>query len=433
MAAADDRPGSFRPLTVAAAAFLLCFIIAPMVAPALVPLGALVLVAVIVCHTWRFSLVLALAIAPVTPSRLFVGLAITGIYLLINASWSLVPAFAYAAVGLYFGLVLASLLMVRALQRSDPVIAHADAVGLCIGMALGSTFLLFELLSEQAAFRALMSIAPALFERKLDMEAGWVTTLPAYHANRSITALSLCLWPLLLIIGQLSLRPWKAGLLYCAVGGGVLAIAGSDHETSKLACIGGALVYAVGRYAPAAARWATIVGWVAAVTLVVPLSAFAYSQGLFAASWLPYSAKHRIVIWGYTAEQRRQAPLLGVGLGSPRAMRTDTGKPVPGSEFKRVTTLHSHNAYLQVWFETGAVGAGLLLGLGLLVLGSVQSAPMETHAHLYAAFATTGLMASTSFSLWAPWFMSSLGLVPMLALVGVCLIRDRREVSQHAQ
>ena len=167
MAATPHQAASFRLLTAAAAMFLVIFIVAPMAAPVLVPAAALVLVAVILMRVPGRSRGVPLASALAAPSRLFVALGIAGIYLLINASWSLAPRFAYASLGLYFALVLVSLLMVSALQESSRAIAHANALGLCIGMALGSAFLLFEVLSEQAAVRLLMSRAPALLQRCL--------------------------------------------------------------------------------------------------------------------------------------------------------------------------------------------------------------------------------------------------------------------------
>ena len=81
----------------------------------------------------------------------------------------------------------------------------------------------------------------------------------------------------------------------------------------------------------------------------------------------------------------------------------------PGSEFRLTTGLHSHNGYLQTWYEAGAVGAAFLLAIrpsGAQVAGS---APAEAQPYLYATFVACALMGGSSFSLWQPWFMASLG------------------------
>jgi O-antigen ligase len=149
-----------------------------------------------------------------------------------------------------------------------------------------------------------------------------------------------------------------------------------------------------------------------------------YGGQYYQATWLPDSARHRVVIWGYTADQVAKAPFLGVGISSARARSdpNDESLPkAPGTNFQLSTTLHSHNAYLQVWYETGAVGAFLLLGLGLLVLRTLRSAPPRARPHLHATFAAGALLAASSFSIWAPWFMASLALVCIPAALGARL------------
>jgi O-antigen ligase len=126
--------------------------------------------------------------------------------------------------------------------------------------------------------------------------------------------------------------------------------------------------------------------------------------------------------------------VLGVGIATPRVLNERTrniSEFAPGSEYKRSTRSHSHNLYLQVWFETGAVGAGMLLVLGLLVLRSLQAAAEVARPYLYAAFVTSALIGASSFSLWAPWFMASFALAVILAGVGAALARKATDCRQH--
>ena len=100
--------------------------------------------------------------------------------------------------------------------------------------------------------------------------------------------------------------------------------------------------------------------WIAAVALVVPLAMAAFQNDLHLASWMPRTAKHRIVIWGHTSQLIAKAPILGAGIHTARALHdpNDYDAPrAPGSEFQLTTGLHSHNGYLQTWYEAGAVGA----------------------------------------------------------------------------
>src|SRR5262249_21619538 len=93
----------------------------------------------------------------------------------------------------------------------------------------------------------------------------------------------------------------------------------------------------------------------------------------------------------------------------------------PGSKYRLTTGWHSHNAYLQAWYETGAVGALWLLALGLLVLRSLASADAAAQPYLYAIFISCAAIAASSFSLWAPWFMASFAFAAIQAALGSTL------------
>ena len=170
--------------------------------------------------------------------------------------------------------------------------------------------------------------------------------------------------------------------------------------------------------------------------LVVPLATLAYHSELYLAAWMPHSAQHRIVIWGHTSNQIAKAPILGSGINTARALNDPAGYDAPlapGSDFRLTTGLHSHNVYLQAWYETGAVGALLLLAIGLLVLSALTRAPRDVQPYLYATFATCALLGGTSFSLWQPWFMASFGFAAGFAMLGWALAdRSRAQERKHS-
>ncbi|RZI37889.1 O-antigen ligase domain-containing protein, partial [Herbaspirillum sp. HC18] len=128
-----------------------------------------------------------------------------------------------------------------------------------------------------------------------------------------------------------------------------------------------------------------------------------------------------MLIWGATSDWYWKTPWLGAGVSTARGLDPlDPAHRVnsPGLETAALNW-HSHNVYLQVWFETGAVGALLLLSIGLLLLRAVwRSGPSDRPA-LLAAFASSGLMASTAFSIWAAWYLAAFGLVALFAVLAV--------------
>src|SRR5262249_11541205 len=126
--------------------------------------------------------------------------------------------------------------------------------------------------------------------------------------------------------------------------------------------------------------------------------------------------------------------LLGSGVEAARAMNDlagDDAPLAPGSPFHLSTNLHSHNIYLQAWYDAGAIGAALLLLIGLLIVRELAKAPQRAQPHLYATFATCALLGGTSFSLWQPWFMASFGLVAVVAALRCALARPVATSDNH--
>jgi hypothetical protein len=68
-----------------------------------------------------------------------------------------------------------------------------------------------------------------------------------------------------------------------------------------------------------------------------------------------------------------------------------------------------------VWFETGAVGAGILLCFGLLTLRSIGFQDEGARPALFATFAICTVIAATGFSAFAPWVVASFAVSALFA------------------
>jgi len=358
-------------------------------------------------------------------STLTVAFVLAGIYLFCNASWSLSPSSAHAALVTYFVLVAVMHIVLNALQHDATDVLRSMAGGLVAGMLIAGWVMCLEVFSGQWIARTLMSLLPTLQPNPRDMlvEDGWVIYLEPYLINRDITVLTLLFWPTLLAVRLVSSerqRPYVlAGLVPV-----VAAILGSKHATSKIALVGAAISFAAMALWPSTARRGVAWGWTAIIMLVVPVATLMYQSELYLATWLPRSAQHRIVIWGYTSQLLAKTPIFGAGIDAARALNDPDSNDVPfapDSDFHLTTGHHSHNVYLQTWYETGAVGALFLLGIGLLVCKSLMQAPRDAQPYLTASFVTCALLGCSSFSLWQSWFMTSLGLAAAFAMMGAVL------------
>jgi O-antigen ligase len=403
---------------VAGAGSTLLLLLFPMAAPVVLVSSTAVLLG------WRLVMYRRLPLP--MPSAVIVTLVLVDIYLIINSSWSLSPADAMRSVGLLLIITGILYLTLNALDGSDADLLRPIAAGLVLGVVLAGAVLCFEAFTRQSIQRLLMAYMPALAPNPhhMNVRADGSVGLHAYLMNRSISVFTVLFWPAVLLVDRLGLSLRQRIWLLIALAPGVAGVLRSVHGTSKMAFIGAALVFGFYQLYPLLVTRLTRVGWVAAVLLVVPTVTLAFGAQLYLASWLPQSAQHRVVIWGYTAEQLARAPLLGTGVATARALNTpdSTDKPhAPGTKFQLSAGSHSHNAYLQVWYETGAVGALLLLALGLLVLRAIAAAPVSTQGHLYATFAACALLAASAFSIWAPWMLASFGIVIVCAAIAVTL------------
>jgi hypothetical protein len=354
-------------------------------------------------------------------SAITIVLSAAGIYLAINSTWSLGPASAFMTVGVLFLIIAALHVTLNALHSSNVDELRAMSWGFYAGVIFCGVVLCIEAFSQQWMHRLLTTHLPIArpAPRHMHIQNGVVDYLPPYLLNRCILGLTLLFWPMVLVCLRLGETPARRALLLAGLVPVVAAIFRSSHGTSKIAFLGAALLFALFWYWPRLAKGTAAIYWLVATLLFAPIASIAYAKEMHLSRWLPQSGQHRIVIWGYTAEQIPNAPLFGVGINTTRAMGETTDydrlEPVPGTGFKRSTNLHAHSGYLQTWYEAGAVGVAFLLTLGLFVLRSFDRAPEAVQPFYYATFLACALGGASSFNLWQPWFMASFGFAAVFA------------------
>lgn len=163
---------------------------------------------------------------------------------------------------------------------------------------------------------------------------------------------------------------------------------------------------------------AGIAGWLIAAPFATPL--LLANPRLVDA--LPMSWAHRVGIWDYVCARILEQPLLGRGLDSARA---DTALiNVRGAEMSAVP-LHPHSASLQIWYETGAVGA-VLAALAILGCGWAAARAFRHNrpaaAAAAASFTSLGVIANVSFGVWQEWWNATI----LIAAAMVAALSTRR-------
>lgn len=309
-------------------------------------------------------------------------------WVVLSAAWSPYPAAAQAA-------KLAALvplgLVFAAAARDGPASRWTLAGGLAAFVVL-SAALTVEAALGMPLNRAAQPEAD-LFELGRNLSRGAIVLL----------ALS---WPAaawLLAGGGLP----RAALAVLVLAAGAALSLPFDQLAHVAAVAAGLLAFALACLAPRAsvliASWG-FAAWALAAPFVTP---FVLSRpGLV--ERLPDSWAVRAGIWEYVCARILEQPWIGHGLDASRAV-TDR-MHVRGLDIRTVP-LHPHSASLQVWYETGAVGA--LLAASALFFGgwAIARAASENRVGAAAAAATIaslGVIANVSYGAWQEWWIATM-------------------------
>lgn len=364
------------------------------------------------------------------PSPLVVCLGAFLGYALLSLLWSEVPSLVFDKVGVAFLIVLSARLLnclVEGESRSN--LLHIGE-GLCIGVAIGLLYLFLELSTDHAIklwlYRSLGlgrdELQPGAF---FIWREGLLVGIAPTDLNRNIVPAVLFLFPALLALKGIWGRAWHRGWVLILLLGTAAVVFMSEHESSKLALIGSLVVYGcAARNRERTARVLSVC-WVGASLAFLPAALLAHRLDLHHSRWLGYTARHRVIIWNFTAEKSLQRPLLGVGANmtyvlGPEIERRKSPHQAPSLE---TLSIHSHSVYLQTWFELGLVGAALLTLCGLSILSAIRSLAPAVQPSGYAGFAASAIMAATSYGMWQLWFIASFAMCAVLFSVAAAVQR----------
>ena len=177
-----------------------------------------------------------------------------------------------------------------------------------------------------------------------------------------------------------------------------------DVNANIVVLVIGLLAYAGGYIFPRIVPsliFVTLAGWLLASPWLLPMIARAPLMAHAPELW-----RIRGRIWLYAADKVIDKLPLGWGFDSARTF-TDKYQ-FDGMQLAAIP-LHPHSASLQIWLETGAIGAGLA---ALVLLAGAWQAwracagqPARAGA-LAASAAVIGVYWNISFGMWQEWFVA---------------------------
>jgi len=213
--------------------------------------------------------------------------------------------------------------------------------------------------------------------------------------------------------GGLKSRAAASALMVAAV----LASACFRVEANVLALALGLAAAAMAIRAPVAVLQAILTG--AAVLLAAAPLIMGATVSLFPdelAHSLPMSWHWRLEIWVFALEQIRAAPLFGHGLDATRAISDVV--VLRGVEIERMPQ-HAHNVLLQIWLETGAVGALLAASVLAAAAHAAGSAGFTREQAAGLAFASVFWLTSVmvGYGVWQEWHHGALAFACAAAML----------------
>ena len=321
------------------------------------------------------------AIWPGIDRGLALGLGTLVAWSAATALWGLDPPHALL-LSLRIALLFAAALVLHAVLRGTGA-ATRDRFGPCLiaGICAALAIIAFELLLDFPLGHLTRGAA------KLGSDGSvWL--------NRGASALAILCWP---AAGYLWRRRTKwAAIALLAAMAAFLSILSS--MAAGLGFLAGAVVALAALNRPRLGRPLLVFATLAAM-IASPIAAHQFHKyDLQGASWIPFSAQHRVEIWHSTLELIAERPLTGWGFDAARSI----GRAAEGVEASGRATafLHPHNAPLQILLELGPVGAAIILTLCWMLIQRIERLPQEDRPFGQAAYAATLLIACTAYGLW---------------------------------
>lgn len=250
-----------------------------------------------------------------------------------------------------------------------------------------------------------------------------ITKLPDHYLNKHVVSIVLLLWPTLFIIKSICEQKTLRILNFILLGGATITAAFlSSSETAKFAVIAGGVGFTLAWKMPKNIYQIARGLWMVVIIGIIPLVMVLDSTGMKENTIIPISARDRIYIWNHTAKVALKNPILGIGVRSSRYNKNEAGRFKKDGEtalLKSRLGWHSHNIFLQTWLELGAVGAGFILVIGLLILRNIRALETGMKPYAYAGFSTFSAVASVGYGMWQSWLMASLGCMIVFFLIAL--------------
>ena len=357
-------------------------------------------------------------------------------YLFLNSLWSQLPMVALGKAAFVLCMVLLTPFVARAFARQPRTTMERTAFCALIGAVIGSMITAIEFSTDHLIGRTLYSAFPDIRpgDKTLDVfikengqllpesefrsfDGDVIVRIASSALNRIHSLRLLLLWPILFLALYYSRTKIGAVLATFLAFTALYTVFAGESQTAQLALVLSAVTFLAALYWVNAVHWALLGAWCVAVVLAIPLSIAPYAMGLQKAKWISPSFRDRMIIWEFTGNLAMKSPILGIGVRSTRVLNKELKNQqtqLPGYVVPKRLGLHTHNNFLQVWFELGAIGAAFMLAIGIGLLQSIRRLLPTVRPYAYATFVAACIVAAFGWGLWQTWLLAGYTLATMM-------------------
>lgn len=215
------------------------------------------------------------------------------------------------------------------------------------------------------------------------------------YFNRGFSYSIMLLIPLL---ASLFLVQKRRRLVWILLATCVLALYFTSSRASQLGVVAAVTLFVLARIKPILADWALKVGTVLLFVLPWCVSAV-FARVYENLSMLPVSWQHRMEIWDNLSWRIADNIVFGQGIGNAEKLGV-SGPHVSLYQMMDAPAAHPHNAAMQLWVETGALGVAFGLFTCFWALGGIKRLGKAFQPFAYAAYVFGLVLAMVAYNLW---------------------------------
>jgi exopolysaccharide production protein ExoQ len=237
--------------------------------------------------------------------------------------------------------------------------------------------------------------------------------------NRGIDYLVLIAWPQFAYIAWR--RRWRDAVLLAVCM--VVIVAIGAGLAARVAAAVGILVLALAVWLPRAVAPILAAGTVVlAASLPFTMRVMA-DHRMALAPHLKLSGLQRLEIWDFMTARVFERPLLGWGIAVSNAVPI-TPAEISTYVYQGSQGTYPHDQWLELWVETGAIGAAIGLAFALLVIVRIQRMAPPIRPFAFAAFASAITVSCVNFEVVTDsWWAALAATAYLLTMLHHCVDR----------